>query len=298
MAAITFHTGLNGQPAGSSFARCVGALGARALRNCIPVIAVAGLSITAAEGLLLSQYGAPNAAVFLVAILVASTISSIVGFAFSALCGAVLFHLVDSPVESVRVMLVCSIAMQSLQVATLWRSIDWRKLPAFLLGGISGVPIGVYLLLHLQSGSYRYVIGTLLLAYGSYSLLWRPKACAGPSAMCDACAGFLSGITGGLAGLPSVFVNIWCDLKGWDKTRQRGIYQPFILCMQIVTFIAIQVMQASSSNASPDLRAAVFVPVALFGAWCGLNIFKRLSDRAFGVAVKALLVLSGVGLIV
>src|SRR5260370_23615846 len=105
----------------------------------------------------------------------ASTVSSIAGFAFSALCGALLFHLMDSPVYAVHVMIVCSIAIQILSVATLWRTIEWRCLRIFLIGGFLGVPAGVYLLLHLPSTTYRTVIGSLLVIYGSYLLL-RPPA--------------------------------------------------------------------------------------------------------------------------
>src|SRR5262249_53274941 len=41
----------------------------------------------------------------------------------------------------------------------IWRSIDWRSLPVFLIGGVLGVPAGVYLLLQLPTGTYRHVIG-------------------------------------------------------------------------------------------------------------------------------------------
>jgi len=40
----------------------------------------------------------------------------------------------------------------------------------------------------------------------------------------------------------------------------------------------------------------LIVPAALLGAWCGLRIFRQLLDRQFQLAVNALLVLSGVGL--
>jgi uncharacterized membrane protein YfcA len=113
----------------------------------------------------------------------------------------------------------------------------------------------------------------------------------------DACAGFLGGITGGLAGFPGAFVTIWCGLKGWDKARQRGMYQPFILGMQPVTLVAIYLMRpASSTQAELDWKAFIFVPAALLGAWFGLRIFKRLSDRQFELVVNLLLILSGLGL--
>jgi uncharacterized membrane protein YfcA len=267
-------------------------------RLTLAIVGFVGLAFLAAESAVMSVQGNPGSAVALIAVFVASTVSSIAGFAFSALCGALLFHLVDNPVYVVQVMIVCSIAIQLLSVASLWRSIDWPSLPVLLTGGILGVPAGVYLLLHLPTSTYRNVIGALLILYGSYVLLrWRVRTLQ-TGALSDACAGFLGGLTGGLAGFPGAFVTIWCGLKGWDKARQRGVYQPFILSMQPVTLIAIFLMRQSSSAAAQiDWKTLAFVPAALLGAWFGLRIFKRLSDRQFELVVNALLILSGIGLI-
>lgn len=261
------------------------------------VVGVLGLAFLIAEGAVLSAQGIQGLAYGLGAVFAASTVSSIAGFAFSALCGALLFHLMDSPVYVVDVMIVCSISIQLLSVATLWRAIDWSSLRVFLIGGFLGVPAGVYLLLHLPTMTYRDVIGSLLILYGGYLLLRSPARTFRLGPLSDACAGFLGGITGGLAGFPGASVTIWCGLKGWDKARQRGVYQPFILCMQPVTLIAIYLMRPSSSTQPLDWKVLAFVPAALLGAWFGLRIFKRLSDRQFDVVVNALLILSGVGLI-
>src|SRR5947208_1978102 len=110
------------------------------------LVGTLGLGLLVAEGTMLALQGHPRATVVLIAILLASGASSIAGFAFSAICGALLFHLMESPVYAVQVMIVCSIAMQLLSVATLWRSIDWRSLPVFLIGGVFGVPGGAWLL--------------------------------------------------------------------------------------------------------------------------------------------------------
>ena len=135
------------------------------------VIAVFGIGFLVAESTVLSMQGMQGVGIAVLTILAASTISSIVGFAFSALSGALLFHLMDSPIYAVQVMIVCSIAVQFLSVATLWRSIDWLSLPVFFAGGVLGVPAGVYMLLHLPTNAYRDVIGALLIAYGAYLLL-------------------------------------------------------------------------------------------------------------------------------
>jgi uncharacterized membrane protein YfcA len=261
------------------------------------IVGVLGLGFLIVEATVLSARGIQGAAFVLIAVFLASTISSIAGFAFSALCGALLFHLMDSPVYAVQVMIICSIAIQLLSVAALWRSIDWRSLPVFLIGGVPGVPVGAYLLLHLQTGTYRDIIGLLLIVYGGYLLLRWPARSLRTGPLADACAGFLGGLTGGLAGFPGAFVTIWCGLKGWDKAHQRGVYQPFILCMQPVSLIVIYLMRpASAAAAQLDWKALAFVPAALLGAWFGLRIFRRLSDRQFEIAVNALLILSGIGL--
>jgi len=263
------------------------------------VIGSLGLGLLMLESAVLSGQGIQDGAVSLIAVLAASTVSSIAGFAFSALCGALLFHIMESPVYAVEVMTVCSIAIQTFSVAALWRSIDWRSLPVYLVGGVLGVPAGVYLLLNLHTGAYREVIGGLLIAYGCYLLLRHRTWSVRTGPLSDACAGFLGGLTGGLAAFPGAFVTIWCGLKGWDKARQRGVYQPFILSMQPVTLIVIYLMRPSSSTAAQmDWKVLVFLPAALLGTWFGLNIFKRLSDRQFELAVCGLLIFSGIGLMV
>jgi uncharacterized protein len=255
-------------------------------------------SLLMVEGAVLSLHGQGSTVVPLAMVLLASTVSSIIGFAFSALCGALLFHVIDNPVYAVQVMIICSIAIQIYCVANLWQSIDWRSLPVFLIGGLPGVPVGAWLLTHLPTGAYRGVLGGLLVAYGAWLLFKRPTRPLRWGPLADLCAGFLGGLTGGLAGFPGASVTIWCALKGWDKAHQRGVYQPFILCMQPISLLAIQLMQPSSPTmARLDWQTLAFIPAALAGAWLGLRIFKRLSDRQFELAVNLLLVLSGVSLV-
>jgi uncharacterized membrane protein YfcA len=255
-------------------------------------------SVLMVEGAVLSLHGQWSTVVPLAMVLVAATVSSIIGFAFSALCGALLFHVIESPVHAVQVMIVCSIAIQLYCVASLRRSIDWRSLPVFLIGGLPGVPVGAWLLTHLPTGAYRGVLGGLLVAYGLWQLFKRPTRPLHWGRWADLCAGFLGGLTGGLAGFPGASVTIWCALKGWDKAHQRGVYQPFILCMQPMSLLAIQLMQPSSPTmARLDWQTFAFVPAAFAGAWLGLRIFKQLSDRQFELSVNLLLVLSGVSLV-
>jgi uncharacterized protein len=263
------------------------------------VVAVASAALVVGYATLLSRIGVPASAVALFAVLLASTLSSIAGFAFSAICGVMLLQLINDPVQVVEIMMVCSIAIQSLSVAVLWRDIAWRDVLTFVVGGAFGLPIGVGLLLHLGQFGFKEAIGGLLTCYAAYVLFQRPLSIKSCGNVADVCAGFLGGITGGLAGFPGAAVTIWCGMKGWDKRRQRGVYQPFILVMQILALMLIHFMRATTARSySLDLELVQYVPAALLGTWFGLSIFGRMSDRAFALTVNVLLLVSGVGLLI
>ncbi len=186
------------------------------------------------------------------AVFVAALSSSIAGFAFSAICGAMLFHLLDDPVQVVQIMMICSIAGQALMVWALRRDIAWRGLRPFVVGAAAGLPVGVYCLLHSRPVLYVHIIGALLVLYAAFMIFRRPLVVRRQHALFDGMAGFLGGVTGGAAAFPGAFVTIWCGFKGLSKERQRGLYQPFILIVQLA---ALAVLALSIQLRGNRLRA-------------------------------------------
>jgi uncharacterized membrane protein YfcA len=249
---------------------------------------------------LLSESGLSAPAVATVAAVgIAALTSGIAGFAFSAICGAMLFQFRHDTVGVVETMLICSIANQAMSVWLLRHEIRLPPLTPFLIGGVIGVPVGVWLLLHLNVQTFKIGLGALLVAYSSYMLLRRPITLQRTSQGSDVVAGFVGGMAGGFAAMPGAAVSIWCGMKGWDKARQRAVFQPFILAMQLVALASIAALHAKGgpSVAIPPLAWAC-VPAGLLGTWWGMALFKRLTDIQFAKAVNALLIVSGVGLLV
>ena len=140
-----------------------------------------GAALVGYDALLWRFHAAPLSLVSLLVVFAAATCSSIAGFAFSALCGAILFHTLRPPVMAVEIMLVCSIAIQSLSVLALRNEIEWRSLLQFVAGGLIGLPIGIYALLNLPKGMYESVFGALLIAYGGRRCGYGLMAGAGTS---------------------------------------------------------------------------------------------------------------------
>jgi uncharacterized membrane protein YfcA len=200
------------------------------------------------------------------------------------------------PSVAVPLVLSCSIVAQIATLPSIWRSIDFRLVWPFLIGGLAGVPLGTLLIAHADPGIFKLVIGVLLLVFpGALYFTRDPIAPHFGGRGADGMVGFVGGILGGLAGLSGPPPILWANLRGWGKDERRGIFQIFnltiltaSLCLQAGTgFITVEVLRLS----------LLALPATLFGAWLGARIYRVLSDRNFRDIVLGLLFLSGVGLI-
>ena len=223
----------------------------------------------------------------------AAAVSSIGGFAFSALCGAALFHTGMNHVQVVQTMLVSSIGIQFLMIATMWKIIEWLRLCRFLIGGLFGVPLGLFILVHVERHLFSWGVGALLCAYSAYMVFRR--SCVVPQRMdrFDLLVGFAGGIAGGAVAFPGAPVTAWCQLKGWTRDQQRGIYQPFILIMQIASLTFMALLSRGNARFELSLDHVMAVPPALIGALIGIYIYHRCTDRLFLIVVNAMLFVSG-----
>lgn len=262
-------------------------------RSTLTTVALAGLTLTAA--IVGPRLGSPDPAIMMV-ILFAALTSSIAGFAFSAICGGILFHLLDDHVRVVQIMIACSIANQGAMVWSLRAMVPWRSVAVFVLGGTGGAPIGAWTLLHLDHARFGQAIGGFLLVYGMFVALARANPIRLENRWADAIIGLTGGMAGAAAALPSLPLTIWCQLRGLDKDAQRALVQPFILAMQLTSFGLIAWLNPGHAGGlSPaDLFC---VPAGLFGTQVGMGCYRGLSERQFAVAVSALMIVSGLSFV-
>jgi uncharacterized protein len=219
-------------------------------------------------------------------------VSGFTGFAFSAVAGAVLLHVLP-PSEAVPLMMVCSVLVQSISLVSLRRQIQWRASVVFIAGGLLGLPPALYLLLHADPTVIRVGFGCLLAAYAAYMLL-RPamrhfKQPQGPGY--DAAIGFGGGLIGGLTAMPGAALTVWCDLRGLAKERQRGLLQPYIAALQIA---ALAYLAARGELPEALIKEVLFSlgPLAV-GTLLGLALFGRVSDLLFRRVLLSVLLVSG-----
>src|SRR5689334_18576995 len=77
----------------------------------LALLALAAVAMQVSQ-LLQHRTGSAIALLTLAIVFAAALVSSVVGFAFSALAGAALLHLYRQPAEAIEIMVLCSIAIQ------------------------------------------------------------------------------------------------------------------------------------------------------------------------------------------
>jgi len=237
---------------------------------------------------------------FLVAsagIFAGAVVSGLVGFAFSAVAGVVLLHILP-PTEAVPLMMACSIVTQSVSLVALRGSIQWRGSPVLIAGGALGILPALYLLHHVDARSFRIGFGAFLVVYAAYMLLRPAASCesSAPGRLRHAVVGFGGGLIGGLTAMPGALPMIWCELRGMPKDQQRGLVLPYVTAMQLIALALI--LSNKTLPAQALLNLTFSLPALVAGAALGLIMFRRINAVLFRNIVLGVLLVAGFALVV
>jgi hypothetical protein len=176
------------------------------------------------------------------------------------------------------------------------RGFDIARLAPFVVGGLAGLPLGLWLLPRLDVPLFKTVFGAFLLVVCPLMLLADrlPRVTHG-GRIADAIAGAAGGVMGGLGGFTGVVPTLWCTFRGWDKDVQRAVIQNFNLSMLAVTFASY--VATGIVNASQLSLLAVVLPAMVVPSLLGARLYARISPAAFRKVVLVLLTASGAALL-
>jgi uncharacterized protein len=178
----------------------------------------------------------------------------------------------------------------------IWGKVRWRRVLIFVVPGLVGVPVGTYVLPHINPTMFRIGVGVFLVGYSSCVLLRRGqiKSDWGGEAA-DGVIGFGGGILGGIAGLSGVFPIIWTDIRGWIKEEHRAVVQSFNIA---ILWLALASHAASGLlTRQVLLQAAIALPGTIVGAHTGSFIYRRFANHSYQRVILVLLLISGATLI-
>lgn len=254
-------------------------------------------SIFAANGL-----GAASVLMLMSVLFIAGLVSGLSGFAFAAVAACILWLL--PPLQAVPLIMLLSTCNQICSGSRLLHEMqvvptgtDEGALP-YIVGGLFGVPVGLYLLRDLPAAYFSGFLGAFLIAYSAFSLLkgdalrlklsgWRPAVAVGA----------LGGVVGGFSAFPGSMPVVYLSLLGKTKIETRGVTQPYILTLQVLSLAILATTSPGVFGGGFWLLTAMTLPAALIGTMVGVGLYQRLSDVNFRRAVLVLLIMSGTSLV-
>jgi len=227
--------------------------------------------------------------------IVGGFVQGLTGFAFSMVAMSVWAWTVE-PRLAAALAVFGALTGQIIGVFSVRRGFDWRLLLPFLLGGVVGIPIGVFLLPLLDANLFKAMLGVLL-------VLWCPVMLAAPQLphvrfggrAADGVVGLIGGIMGGIGGLAGAVPTLWCSLRGMKKDHQRAVIQNFNLTTLALAMLAYLATGMVTREMLPFF--AIVAPAILIPSLIGARLYIGISEAAFRAIVLGLLTLAGIALL-
>jgi uncharacterized protein len=243
-----------------------------------------------------------EACVVAAVLFLAGVVSGLSGFAFSAVAACILWLL--PPLQAVPLIMLLSACNQLLSVGRLREEMVLRGTNehegalAYIAGGVVGVPIGLALLQTLPSRTFAAGLGLFLIVYSVLVLLkpdnlritlsgWKPALAIGAA----------GGVIGGFSAFPGSMPVVYLGLRGVSKTQTRGITQPYILALQLISLSILALTHSAVFNVQFWLLWAAALPAVLLGSSAGVSLYRRMSEVNFRRATLILLIVSGISLL-
>lgn len=230
----------------------------------------------------------------LIASLGAGLVRGFSGFGFSALTVASI-SLFMAPAEVVPAVLVLEILAGISAWRAAVRDLDMAWLKSLVIGNAILVPIGVYLLAHLDPVLLRLVVGTALLLMAA-GLRWRSAQPLQPNRCVQAATGVLSGFLNGLAasgGAAAALLMAACHVPALAMRGTLIVYVSFA-CGYTLLWASVF---SQGSDAGIDVFSSqtlrwilVLAPGMLLGMRLGRKAFARSNPDGFRLLVLNLLI--------
>ena len=234
-------------------------------------------------------------ALFVLAAFVGGFVSGFSGFAMGLVVSGVWLHII-TPIETATLIAGYGLLTQSYGILKLRHALRWQNVWPLTLGSAIGIPIGVILLTYVNPASVRFGVGVVLVLYTVYGLIRPAFTPMKIGVGTDIAIGLANGLLGGLTGLGGVISTVSCQLRGWPKDVQRGVFQPVLFAAFVIISISMGIAGAVTVE---TLRLyTVGLPFLLAGLWAGFKLYGKIDDEAFRRAVLVLLLLSGLSLVV
>lgn len=172
----------------------------------------------------------------------------------------------------------------------LWQHLEWKKIVPLLLGAVPGIIAGVFLLKRLDKGIIQMILGSILVIYAVYSIVFRTHG----RKIKDGWAylfGFSAGCLGGALSAAGPPVIVYTSLQDWTKDQIKVTIQGFYL---ISGLIVVSLHALTGLTTLPVIRYyGVSLPVLLIGTYIGSLFYGSIKEEHYRKVILILLALLG-----
>jgi uncharacterized protein len=227
-------------------------------------------------------------------IFLASFVMGLTGFGVALVAMAFLPWLM-SPVTAIAVLTIYAFVFSLAVVVQLRRDLTPRTLVDLSIGTVAGTPLGVWVLASLPLSALNRLIGLVLVIV--VALEFRgvmPTRLAGRA--WGLATGVLAGVIGGAVGTPGPPIVVYVTTQGWSPRAMKANTMGFFVANQGV--ILIGYWWADLLTLEVATVAVAYALPALAGVVTGVALFGRLDPVRFRRSVFALLLVSGLVLLV
>ncbi len=236
----------------------------------------------------------PGAAAFMaLAFLVAAFVRGYSGFGFSALV-VTASTLVTNPLYVVAAVMFCEFLMTFQQWGQVGRDVDWRRVAALMIGGVIGVPLGLWGITQVGVDTGRAIVAAYVLAMCAVlSMGWkitRPQG-FGAHARVGTFAGLANAV--GMAGLP---VATYFTAQGLSAAVFRATLIAYFAILDLFTLPLMWWHGLVTWDTVLVVLASL--PIIALGIWLGGRHFLKTDPQDFRrFAIGLLAVLATISLL-
>ena len=177
-----------------------------------------------------------------------------------------------------------------------WRKVAWREMARILPSALVGVVVGIFFLTNIDSKPLSRGFGLFVVLYAIYTFVYKGKTGEIPqrwltpvAAAMSLFAGVVGSVFGGAAG--PVFAMYLNSLKV-EKECFRATMTMLMLTLGTTRFVGFFLVGMYTQKVL--LLLAVAIPLSYLGGYLGNRVAQRVNQQTFGNMVCAVLLVSGV----
>ncbi len=181
------------------------------------------------------------------------------------------------------------------------QSFEWREVARIAVGSIAGIPLGLWILGHVDPPIIMRSLGALLLAYSVYALFIEPRLLAAPRVARESrtayslLVGMAAGTLGAAFNTSGPPLILYGDWLRWPREKFKVLVQGVFLTNGTLIIAGHFYVGNMTAAMLPDVAAAF--PGILLGLWAGYHIDRHVNPDHFRKVVLTLLGLMGTSLI-